>query len=74
MPGTIIAGDDLQTEVGPLPPPKSSLSRLFLLALPNWVAPRKGHHPVLCASVHRNSALATACDLFRPIFFSYQRP
>ena len=40
---------------------QASLSGPFLLPLPDWVTPRKGHHPVLRTSVHRNSALILYC-------------
>ena len=46
----------------------ASLSGPFLLTQPDLVR-TWGDHPVLPAFVHRNSALSTACELSRPVFF-----
>ena len=47
---------------------RASLSGPSLLTVPDLARPRKGNHPVLRASVHRNSAFSTSCGLSRPIF------
>ena len=50
---------------------QASLSSPFLLTQPDLVTPQKGHHPVLRTSVQRGRPLFTACDLSRPVFFTY---
>ena len=49
---------------------QTSLSSPFLPTLPDAAAPRKGNHPVLRSSIHRNSAISAVFDLSRPVFFS----
>ena len=48
---------------------QATLTSPFLLTPSDLVTPRKGNRPVLHESVHRNSALSTACDLSRHVIY-----
>ena len=58
--------EQLQNDQNPQMP--SLVVRTLNLTLSNLVTPRKGHHPVLLASIHRNSTLLTVSGLSRPVF------